>query len=116
MSAEQNSISEFCDWCGHRKANTAPIKRGAWYLTTGQTLYNGRSLPLTVTEARLLFELAKIGGRLVKGEILGGWISASGHPAQLARVMVWRIRKALGKDRTPIETVGQLGYCWKDVA
>jgi len=66
-------------------------------------------------QSTLLFELAKV-GRTVPAEILGGWLSPEYfEPGTLARIQISKIRKALGRDQTPIETFKGQGYRWKDV-
>lgn len=86
-------------------------------LAPKHVLYEGRYLPLTPKESELLYELAKLGGRTVSAAILGGWLSATENPSDLAQVMVCKIRKALrGVVPCPIETDFARGYRWRELA
>lgn len=106
-------MTEFCENCGHRRANTSPVTRGQWVLFPRESRYAGENVPITAQQSALLFELAKV-DRAVCAEILGGWLSPeSVDPTMLARVLVSHIRTRLG-DLSPIATRPGAGYVWRD--
>jgi DNA-binding response OmpR family regulator len=106
----------FCPHCARNITPDEPVEIGRWRVSPWAVIRDGKELEqLTVGERIVLHTLAASEGKFVTGATLGRRASTrlhnEGDPADVAQVLVCRIRSKLGED-SPIRTVWGHGYKW----
>jgi DNA-binding response OmpR family regulator len=101
-----------CPHCGYNLEADKPIERGPWSLSLEAAYYKGARVPLTATQAAILYALARA-NRYLTAEALMNRVTdtESDDPGNLIGAHIAHIRKRLGS-LSPIETGWRRGYRW----
>ena len=104
-----------CHVCGTDFEKSLPLDRGSYSLhDTGEIYFEGKRLPITLQEGRVLYALARVAPRPLRAEMLGERVSDCTNPYKLANVLVSHIRRKLraADIKPPFDTVWGLGFAW----
>ena len=106
----------YCPSCGFNLSKDEPIERDGFLLDPrGTVSFCGRRLSFTKAEAAVLHSIGAAGSRTVEAATLACRFGDHDDPANVARVLVSRIRHRLAAYDVPcpVRTDHGRGYRWE---
>lgn len=109
----------FCPHCGFSLDRDEPIERDGFTIDPrGSLSFLGEPVRMTRAEVCLMHTVASANGRIVSRSTVGERVGDQDDPANVASVLLCRVRKRLREISAPCPVVGVhgRGYRWERLA